>query len=437
MDIDPIKIRFCSTIYLLLILVIGAIVPVSVSATKHEKTGMNVFIVVDSSKSMSTSDPNDLRKPAIKLLLAMLSPNDEASIVSFSGDGYLLSELTAMSSHENRENIFQAVNKLSSKGNFTNFYGALNTVRTTSQSASKKKSIVIFVTDGKMNLDPSKNTNTFTEKLEQETIPWFTDNNIPIHTIALSDTADVELLKTISNKTGGTNHVVDSAENLHLVFKQISDSSKSRFSISIVNNQFKIRPEYRNIRIYHEIDSTGPALTLVAPDGKRISRQDKLDETEWLQTPSFDVISFNEWDTGQWEIVNNSGDTQIYTDTQLVETPGLNTDIKPINTDKRPVNTAVVQQTPANPRPVIPENLSDNQNTESENITRYLNSKSVKSDILNAVNLFLLINAVFILALVVRHFFLRKFRNRKKRPAIKANFNKPVILDQLAKENSG
>lgn len=438
MDIDPKKIRLYPFLCAAAILIGVAAPPFCAFASKPENEGMNVFVVVDSSKSMLTSDPNELRKSAIKLLLAMLTSKDRAGIVSFSGDGYLLAELTNMDTPEERKIVYQAVDKLSSKGNFTNFSGALDIVKSALDSSQNEtgKSIVIFITDGKINLDAAKKNQQLTETLTNELIPWFSDRKIPIQTIALTDKADQELLKKISSDTGGIYSYAHSAEELHSIFKQITDSSKNLFTISIVKNRFRVLPRYKSIRIYHEIDPAGSALSLISPSGVHFSRQDKLSETEWLQTPSFDVISFTDWETGEWQINKLNNSTQIYTFTQPVNIPGTNngSDVATIvkDTESIPANHAILNQKNA-----PSSTLSNAENPVGhEAIIQYMTSEENKEAMLDAVKIFAAINGSFILLLLLHRFVRRIARKRKMSGEVQANFNKPVILDQLVKENS-
>jgi len=137
------------------------------------KQALDVVIVMDSSGSMKYSDPHDLRKPAAKLFISLLSTGDRASVVSFSDEGYPVAYLTPVKGKTNQERLFSSVDKISTKGVYTNLHGALEKalkVLNRNQQANRKK-VIVLMSDGKMDVGSQEKAHRYTEKLMRELLP--------------------------------------------------------------------------------------------------------------------------------------------------------------------------------------------------------------------------------------------------------------------------
>ena len=135
-------------------------------ASNATSQALDIVFTIDSSKSMVISDQEALRKSALKLFLALLAPEDRAAVVSFSEDGYIFQSMTMLDSASNKELLFDAIDRLSSKGGYTNFYGALENAKNivSDNRESDRKSIVLLITDGHMELSSTKETSSQQEQ---------------------------------------------------------------------------------------------------------------------------------------------------------------------------------------------------------------------------------------------------------------------------------
>ena len=75
------------------------------------RPGIDAVLVMDSSGSMKTTDPQKLRIPAAKLFISLLGKDDRVGVISFSDDGYPVIGLTPAHTKQDQARLFRAVDK--------------------------------------------------------------------------------------------------------------------------------------------------------------------------------------------------------------------------------------------------------------------------------------------------------------------------------------
>jgi Mg-chelatase subunit ChlD len=134
---------------------------------------LDTVVVMDSSGSMKKTDPQELRKPAAKLLITLLGEQDRVSVMSFSDNAYPITYLTRLDQEKDRERSLQATDRISSKGIYTNIYAAIErAIRMLEQSDSlQREPIIVLMSDGRMDVGDAARSAELRSKIMDELVP--------------------------------------------------------------------------------------------------------------------------------------------------------------------------------------------------------------------------------------------------------------------------
>ena len=172
-----------------------------------EITPVDISFVIDSSGSMSGSDPNGFRKDAAKRFVGGLLDDDRASVVDFDGRARLLQGLTT-----DFEAVNSSIDQLDAFGG-TNIGAGLAVANDHFASASNdsRAKIAVLLTDGRGSGGISQ-ARTAAER------------NITVYTVGFGN-ANQNKLQRIANITGGTFNQVNDASELPEVFSRVQENA--------------------------------------------------------------------------------------------------------------------------------------------------------------------------------------------------------------------
>jgi Mg-chelatase subunit ChlD len=164
----------------------------------------DVRLLIDISGSMKDSDPENLRAPALDLIVRLLPEGSKAGVWSFGHEVELLVEHRVVDSSW-RKNAAQAVAEIDNSGLLTNIPAALEAALYDFDRLDPTyRTSIILLTDGKVDISESPMTNAIAARLLLATqAPALGAAGIPVHTIALSDEADWAFLTSLAKATGG------------------------------------------------------------------------------------------------------------------------------------------------------------------------------------------------------------------------------------------
>jgi PKD repeat protein/Mg-chelatase subunit ChlD len=170
----------------------------------HEGNGSDIVLVIDSSGSMRSTDPYNLRKEAARLFVDLAHYDDQIAVVDFDGSAHLRASLCNVG--ENRRSLKSAINAIDSSGG-TNIGSGLNAGYNQLNGGNAMVSHIkgaILLSDGihEVGTHPSS------------VVPSYVSNGWPIYTIAHSNAADEELMNNIAQTTGGKYYKTDEAWDL-------------------------------------------------------------------------------------------------------------------------------------------------------------------------------------------------------------------------------
>lgn len=274
-----------------------------------EKGPIDVVLVMDSSGSMKKTDPRSLRIPAAKMFISLLKENDRAGVISFSGQGNTIIDLTPVDTQINKDRLISAAEKIRSDGRYTNLHEALRAgvEIISADSASGRTKIIVLMSDGMMDVgDPiedMKLVDLIRDKLSGE----LEESGIRVYTIAFTTQSDRELLERISKRTGGFYNLALSDSELHLIFTSIFESLKSPEMLPMSQNGFRIDKSVEEVTIVVTKGTADTKIMLNAPDGLSYTYGNKGERIEWFVSDSFDMITVKNPAEGRWEILYSTG----------------------------------------------------------------------------------------------------------------------------------
>ncbi|MBI3773946.1 MAG: VWA domain-containing protein [Gammaproteobacteria bacterium] len=142
--------------------------------------GIDVVVVVDSSGSMKQSDPQTLRIPAAKLFFSLLGAEDSSALISFSGDGKTLLDLTPLTSDAARTRLLRAADHITSNGLYTNLYAALTRAHEllAKDPASNNPRYIVLMSDGKMDSGDAQRDAALTTCVDRRGIAHGVQRNV-------------------------------------------------------------------------------------------------------------------------------------------------------------------------------------------------------------------------------------------------------------------
>ena len=208
-------------------------VPLCTAATTPVADKADVRVLIDISGSMKQNDPQNLRRPALRLLVGLLPRNTRAGVWTF---GQYVNMQIPLGEVDRawKERARASSQKIASPGQFTNIEAALKraTEDWTSPTSGFARSVVLL-TDGMVDISKSqaKNRDSRRRILEQ-VLPLLQQSSVTIHTIALSKNADHELMRTLAESTGGWYEQVEDANQLQKVFLRIFEKVGSPDAVS-------------------------------------------------------------------------------------------------------------------------------------------------------------------------------------------------------------
>lgn len=266
----------------------------------------DVRIIIDISGSMKQTDPNNLRIPALKLLLELMPEGAQAGIWTF---GHYVNNLVPVALVDDvwRKKAKAAALDISSLGLRTNLAGALNDAAWGLKVDGGFQQSIILLTDGKVDMggDDAVNSEQVNKqerkKLMAQVLDKYRKAGANIHTLALSDLADVNLLQEIALETDGLYSQAENAEELMQAFLRAFDRAVPAEQVPMEDNTFVIDASVKEFTalVFKRSDG-GRETALLTPEGNRFTELDHTENVRWHKDVSFDLITIKQPEAGTW-----------------------------------------------------------------------------------------------------------------------------------------
>ncbi|VAW77256.1 hypothetical protein MNBD_GAMMA12-2244 [hydrothermal vent metagenome] len=285
------------------ILVLSLIFNQLLAAPIHKSTDLRILI--DVSGSMKKNDPHNLRIPAIRLLSGLLPYKIKAGIWIFSGKTRPLVTLSKVTKRWKRHSLKRAVT-IHSRGQHTNIESALKTVSRGWKSKSKQYDRhLIILTDGMIDISKIAKKNTQSRhRIYTTLIPLLKKAGVKVHTIALSNNADHDLLRSLSSQTNGWYRRINNTNSLHRIFLKLFEKSTHTDKVPITANRFKIDKSVQDMTVLVFRQANSKPGALLTPSGKRWTAKSHPKNVKWMHEANFDLVTAPKPEAGQWGIIS-------------------------------------------------------------------------------------------------------------------------------------
>lgn len=283
---------------------------------------LDVVLLMDSSGSMLSTDPGNLRYEGADLLLQFLDSDDRLALVSFAGEAKVVRPLTPFSSNESNQ-VNTAIHGIQATGTYTDILEAVKVGKDILEAEPREGSqrVMILLSDGKMEPDPAVGLPfNRTQDLVNNYLPELRAKEIKVHTLAFSDQADRELLSEVAGASDGLSWFTASADEIHKSFADLFLTVKRPQVVPQTSRGFRIDDDIQEATFYIVHDE-GVPVSMVSPKGLPISASEHPDFVQWFSGKQFDVITVQRPERGDWQangVTSNDGFATVLTNLKLI-----------------------------------------------------------------------------------------------------------------------
>ena len=213
--------------------------------------GIDVILVIDTSGSMRSTDPERITLEAAMLFMDMMETrNSRLGIVGFSGDVHTVIPLMSIEKLEDRNYIRNRVSNFVYHG-WTDIGLAMRTATEMllEDPIETNSPMILLFTDGRIEMGAWHHRSVEESYYDAQ---WAVDNvgDSPIYTIGLNydGTVNTEFLQNIARQTNATSHIIEEAALLPRLFNQIF-ASHIRSSIIEVTEFVAVGATYTEVII--------------------------------------------------------------------------------------------------------------------------------------------------------------------------------------------
>lgn len=291
---------------------------------QNDKT--DVRLIIDVSGSMKRNDPGNLRQPAVELLVNLL-PSDSYSGVWTFGQWVNMLVPYRKVDEDWRQLAIQSSKGINSAGLFTHIGAALEKAAYDIESSDAKvRKNIILLTDGMVDIDKDPKVNQAEwRRIVDDILPKLKKSGYVIHTVALSDNADSDLMGKLSLATDGIAEVARSADELMKIFLKAFDAAAPSEQVALKDNQFVIDSSVEEFTALIFREKIEEQTQLIGPDNRSLTFLEKDDDTAWHRTDAYDLITIKRPLEGTWTI-----EAAMSPQSRITIVSNLNLRVKPI-----------------------------------------------------------------------------------------------------------
>ena len=260
----------------------------------------DIRILVDVSGSMKTTDPQNLRMPALRMLAQLLPAGATAGVWLFDQGVAPLVPVGPVNDKWKTLTRNSAA-KIHSRGLFTNIESALSAASRDWGANDAADRHIVLLTDGKV--DVAKDEAASAASRERVLGPQLAElkmKGAKIHAIALSADADTELLQTLASGTGGWREQAPSADTLQRAFLHIFEQATSPNTLPLAGNRFTVDSSVSEVTLLVFRKAEAPPIALTGPDGKTYTVANTGDNIRWQTDAGYDLVTLRTPQPGAW-----------------------------------------------------------------------------------------------------------------------------------------
>ena len=290
---------------------------------------VDVRIIVDISGSMKQNDPQNLRRPALRLLARLLPDGATSGVWTFGqyvnmlvphrevNDAWrdmAIAQSDAINSVAMRTNLGAAI-ETASDGYFTG--GVLSNTH------------FIVLTDGMVDISRNPSANKAeANRILDTLVPPLKQQGARFHAVALSAEADTEFLRKLASESNGSFHVAENADDLSRAFLDAFNAAVPQEQTPIDDDGFMVDAgvsEYTALIFWGDNETSGNrTLALKAPGLDAATLQQHPDNIRWAREPGYDLITVTDPVAGRWSLDGQLGEgsrVSVVSDLRMIVSP--------------------------------------------------------------------------------------------------------------------
>lgn len=186
---------------------------------------INVILVLDTSYSMNETDKDKVSIEMLKLFADIsYAARTRIGFVAYNDQIEAFTPLTEVITDRGKEDFKRGFDSLRRVGRTDTGLGLKKAWELLSNADTGRKSFIILLTDGEIDIDSSKNKRTVKDSLNdiKEVVDQAAAKQVPIYTVAMKrNGVDLALLKEIASKTSASSYIADVPQDLLEVFGNI------------------------------------------------------------------------------------------------------------------------------------------------------------------------------------------------------------------------
>ncbi len=278
-------------------------------------------VLIDISGSMKRTDPDNLRAAALRLVTGLLPSGSQAGVWTFGR--YVNMEV----GHGVVDDAWRAAaergaGRIHSRGMFTNIEDALRrATRDWRGSPPDERRNLLLLTDGMVDVSKKPGANDASrERILQTVLPDLQARGINVMTVALSEEADHELLRTLAQHTEGWYESARDAAELQRAFLRAFEKTTDTDALPLQDNRFQVDASISELTLLVFRPAEAPPTLLHAPDGSEYSAEAPPPGARWRADQGYDLITIEQPQGGHWRVdaeLDPDNRVLVVTDLQL------------------------------------------------------------------------------------------------------------------------
>ena len=285
------------------VFVVGLLVLGMAGAIAAPTDKSDVRVLIDISGSMHQNDPNNLRRPALRMLSGLLQPDTRAGVWTFAK---WVNNLVPVAEVDPawKKRIQSISKQIASPGQFTNIEEVLDRAsRDWNGEDPTHARHLVLLTDGMVDVSKNPEENAASRARIRDTVlPRLKADGVKVHTIALSARADHELMKRLAGETGGWYQQVEQADELQRVFLRMFETVGKPDTVPLKGNRFTVDGAISEATVLVFSKSDSVPVELRSPSGEVFKDTDLPSGIAWYRDQGYHLITLSAPEKGEWQL---------------------------------------------------------------------------------------------------------------------------------------
>lgn len=263
----------------------------------------DIRVLIDISGSMRQNDPQNLRRPALRMLVNLMQPDTRAGVWTFATWANRLVPPADIDAAWKKKALTLS-DQINSPGQFTHIERVLeDAIKDWSGQPTTHNRHLVLLTDGMVDVSKvAGESEASRQRILEVLLPRIKELGARVHAIALSARADHALMKRLSGESDGWYQQVESADALQRVFLKIFEQVGKPDAVPLNDNRFTVDASVREatVLLFRKPGSNPPVL--ISPSGQQYTDSDLPTGIAWYRDQGYDLITVSSPERGEWSL---------------------------------------------------------------------------------------------------------------------------------------